>query len=81
MRRIILNEKSFIDPFNEPARELRIQNKPLWLWQRDLLVHYADEEREYPDWEIARRFEQGKHRKFCSPATIFFSTTDWSKNL
>ena len=57
MRRIIINEPSFIAPFNETARDLRVQNKPLWLWQRDLLVKHAIEEREYPDWEIARQFE------------------------
>ena len=73
MRRIILNEKSFIAPFNEPARELRIQNKPLWLWQRDLLVHYADEEREYPDWEFARRFEKENIESFVHRDNLFFN--------
>jgi UDP-N-acetylglucosamine diphosphorylase / glucose-1-phosphate thymidylyltransferase / UDP-N-acetylgalactosamine diphosphorylase / glucosamine-1-phosphate N-acetyltransferase / galactosamine-1-phosphate N-acetyltransferase len=53
MRRIILNEPHFIAPFNEPARDLRVQNKPLWLWQRDLLVPYTNEEREYESWDDA----------------------------
>ncbi len=57
MRRIIINEPNFIEPFNETARDLRVQNKPLWLWQRDLLVKHATEEREYPDWEVARLAE------------------------
>jgi carbonic anhydrase/acetyltransferase-like protein (isoleucine patch superfamily) len=36
-RKIILRDRRPISPFNEPARELRILNKPLWLHQRDLL--------------------------------------------
>lgn len=40
MERIIIRDYSIIPPFAEPARELRILNKPLWLLQRDLLkVH------------------------------------------
>ena len=46
MRRIILTDSTQIPPFNEPARDLRVQNKPLWLWQRDLLTPYTNEERE-----------------------------------
>jgi acetyltransferase-like isoleucine patch superfamily enzyme len=37
MERIIIRDYSIIAPFAEPARELRIMNKPLWLLQRDLL--------------------------------------------
>jgi carbonic anhydrase/acetyltransferase-like protein (isoleucine patch superfamily) len=57
MRRIILQEPTFIHPFNEPARDLRVQNKPLWLWQRDTLARYTTEEREYPDWKVAQMAE------------------------
>ncbi len=57
MRRIILQELSHIHPFNEPARDLRVHNVPLWLWQRDVLNPYVTEEREYPDWKIAQRLE------------------------
>ncbi len=46
MRRVILNESNFIAPFNEPARDLRILNKPLWLYQRDALERHITEERE-----------------------------------
>ncbi len=46
MRKIILLEKTKIPPFNEPARELSVQTKPLWLHQRDVLSRYTDEERE-----------------------------------
>jgi carbonic anhydrase/acetyltransferase-like protein (isoleucine patch superfamily) len=33
-------------PFNEPARDLRIQNKPLWLLQRDVLCKHTHAELE-----------------------------------
>ncbi|HLF02283.1 MAG TPA: hypothetical protein VI547_09930, partial [Anaerolineales bacterium] len=46
MRKVILRNDTFISPFNEPARDLRIQNKPLWLHQRDLLARFTTEERE-----------------------------------
>lgn len=46
MRKIILRDRRKIFPFNEPARELRVLNKPLWLHQRDVLARYVTEERE-----------------------------------
>jgi UDP-N-acetylglucosamine diphosphorylase / glucose-1-phosphate thymidylyltransferase / UDP-N-acetylgalactosamine diphosphorylase / glucosamine-1-phosphate N-acetyltransferase / galactosamine-1-phosphate N-acetyltransferase len=44
MFKIILQSRKKITPFNEPARDLRINNKPLWLLQRDVLAQYADRE-------------------------------------
>ncbi len=44
MLKIILHDDRHIIPFNEPARDLRIQNKPLWLAQRDVLTPYVDRE-------------------------------------
>lgn len=41
MKRIIIRERTPIPPFGEPARDLRILNKPLWLLQRDLLTHHC----------------------------------------
>jgi carbonic anhydrase/acetyltransferase-like protein (isoleucine patch superfamily) len=41
MKRIILQDKTLIPPFGEPARDLRILNKPLWLRQRDILARYC----------------------------------------
>lgn len=74
MRRIILTETTHIAPFNEPARDLRVQNKPLWLWQRDLLAAYdTSEEREYPDLEFARRFETEAVESFVHRDNIFFN--------
>ena len=61
MRRIILPCARHIPPFNEPARDLRIQNKPLWLHQRDLLAPYVTGEMEYPDLEFACRLEKENH--------------------
>lgn len=44
MRRVTLRVREPIPPFNEPARDLRILNKPLWLLQRDLLARYSQGE-------------------------------------
>ncbi|MBN1219552.1 MAG: multidrug transporter [Anaerolineae bacterium] len=46
MKKIIIRDENLILPFNEPARELRIMNKPLWLYQRDVLSPYCQEELE-----------------------------------
>ena len=73
MRRIILTEKTHITPFNEPARDLRVQNKPLWLWQRDILVKYATEEREYANWQMAHKFETESIESFVHRDNLFFN--------
>ena len=44
MLKIILKNERFVEPFNEPARDLRIVNKPLWLAQRDVLTPYTTQE-------------------------------------
>jgi carbonic anhydrase/acetyltransferase-like protein (isoleucine patch superfamily) len=49
MLKIILKAPAPIMPFCEPARDLRIQNAPLWLWQRDLLAPYVTRELELED--------------------------------
>ena len=41
MKRVIIRDYTIIPPFGEPARDLRILNKPLWLLQRDLLKGYC----------------------------------------
>jgi UDP-N-acetylglucosamine diphosphorylase / glucose-1-phosphate thymidylyltransferase / UDP-N-acetylgalactosamine diphosphorylase / glucosamine-1-phosphate N-acetyltransferase / galactosamine-1-phosphate N-acetyltransferase len=46
MLKIILHAQDQIMPFCEPARELRIQNVPLWLHQRELLAPYVTHELE-----------------------------------
>jgi carbonic anhydrase/acetyltransferase-like protein (isoleucine patch superfamily) len=46
MLKIIVQDPHYISPFNERARDLRIQNKPLWLIQRDVMAPYIDQELE-----------------------------------
>ncbi len=38
MQKVIIRDRRKIPPFNEPARDLRVMNKPLWLYQRDVLA-------------------------------------------
>jgi carbonic anhydrase/acetyltransferase-like protein (isoleucine patch superfamily) len=44
MRKYILRDHRHVHPFNEEARDLRLQNKPLWLHQRDTLAPYTSQE-------------------------------------
>lgn len=44
MIKIILCNETLIPPFNEPARDMRVLNKPLWLHQRDALSPYCSQE-------------------------------------
>lgn len=44
MKKVIVRDQTIISPFNESARDLRIMNKPLWLYQRDVLSPYCQEE-------------------------------------
>lgn len=46
MLKVILPAPHLITPFNEPARDLRIQNQPLWLHQRNVLAPYTTRELE-----------------------------------
>ena len=46
MLKIILQDLRFLSPFNERARDLRILNQPLWLWQRNVLAPYTTREME-----------------------------------
>jgi carbonic anhydrase/acetyltransferase-like protein (isoleucine patch superfamily) len=48
MLKIILQAPRPISPFNEPARDLRVQNTPLWLYQRNVLAPYVTREMEIP---------------------------------
>ncbi len=59
MRRVIIKHHRQIPPFNEPARDLRLQNKPLWLLQRDLCAPFVSGDMEFDDWETAVQFENG----------------------
>jgi len=46
MRKYIISDRRKLLPFNEPARELRVLNQPLWLYQRDVLSKYCERELE-----------------------------------
>jgi len=46
LTRYIKVVKKPISPFNEPARDLRIQNQPLWLAQRNAFAPYVTREEE-----------------------------------
>lgn len=45
MQKYIIEDKRHIAPFNQPARELSVLNKPLWLGQRDALEEYCSLEK------------------------------------
>jgi carbonic anhydrase/acetyltransferase-like protein (isoleucine patch superfamily) len=46
MLKVILTAPKPIPPFCEPARDLRVQNSPLWLHQRNVLAPYVTRETE-----------------------------------
>ena len=51
MIRISLRDRRYLYPFNDFARDLRIQNKPLWLHHSDVLAPYVQGERQADDFE------------------------------
>src|SRR5574339_358491 len=69
MLKVILNAPHPITPFNEPARDLRIQNTPLWLHQRDLLAPYTTRELEL---KPGQRFPQEHDEMIVYRDNIFF---------
>jgi acetyltransferase-like isoleucine patch superfamily enzyme len=69
MLKVILNAPHPITPFNEPARDLRIQNTPLWLHQRNVLTPYTTREVELrPD----QRLPQERTEMIVYRDNIFF---------
>lgn len=58
MLKIVLHAEHYLKPFNERARDLRIQNKPLWLMQRDVLAPYITSELELPSGAPLRDTEE-----------------------
>jgi acetyltransferase-like isoleucine patch superfamily enzyme len=46
MLKVILQSPHILSPFNERARDLRVQNNPLWLHQRNVLAPYTTREQE-----------------------------------
>ena len=69
MFKIILQAPRSIQPFNEPARDLRIQNTPLWLYQRNVLAPYVTREMEIP---TNARLPQSREPMFVYRDNLFF---------
>ena len=69
MLKVILNAPHPISPFNEPARDLRIQNQPLWLHQRNVLAPYTTRELEL---KPGQRFPQQHDEMIVYRDNIFF---------
>jgi carbonic anhydrase/acetyltransferase-like protein (isoleucine patch superfamily) len=69
MFKIILQAPRPIPPFNEPARDLRIQNTPLWLYQRNVLAPYVTREMEIP---ANARLPQSREPMFVYRDNLFF---------
>ena len=69
MLKVVLKQKKLIAPFGEPARELRLQNTPLWLWQRDLLAGYCNQEIEIGS--IAEVGADGKEKLIVADNLFF----------
>ncbi len=69
MFKIILQAPRPIQPFNEPARDLRIQNTPLWLYQRNVLAPYVTREMEIP---ANARLPQAREPMFVYRDNLFF---------
>ena len=44
LKNYVIQDTRYIAPFNQPARELNVLNKPLWLAQRDALAPYCEPE-------------------------------------
>ncbi len=69
MLKVILNAPHLISPFNELARDLRIQNHPLWLHQRNVLAPYATREVEL---KPGQRFPQERDEMIVYRDNLFF---------
>ncbi|MFQ5400045.1 MAG: DapH/DapD/GlmU-related protein [Anaerolineae bacterium] len=50
-----------------------MQNKPLWLLQRDLLAPYTTEEREYDDWQSAHKSETEPVESLVHRDNLYFN--------
>ncbi len=69
MFKIILQDNHRITPFNERARDLRIQNNPLWLHQRNVLAPYTTREQEL---KTGERLPLAKEETIVYRDNLFF---------
>jgi carbonic anhydrase/acetyltransferase-like protein (isoleucine patch superfamily) len=70
MLKVIVRDRTKISPFNEPARDLRVLNKPLWLHQKDILNPTCDSEIEVDSLEEIPRDHRGE--MFVYRDNLFF---------
>jgi carbonic anhydrase/acetyltransferase-like protein (isoleucine patch superfamily) len=69
MLKVILQAPKLVHPFGETARELRIHNQPLWLWQRSVLEKYTTQEMELQPGE---RMPQMREEMLVYRNNLFF---------
>lgn len=69
MLKVILQAPDPVHPFGEPARELRIHNQPLWLWQRSVLEEYTTRELEL---QVGERMPQIREEMLVYRNNLFF---------
>ena len=69
MLKVILNAPHPIAPFNEPARDLRVHNTPLWLHQRNILAPFTTHELEL---KPGQRFPLGHDETLVYRDNLFF---------
>ncbi|GAC1643607.1 MAG: multidrug transporter [Herpetosiphon sp.] len=75
MKQVVFRDRHPVAPFNEPARELRILNKPLWIAQRDLLARHCDGRQEVDAYEElfgAAMVGQRETELIAHPDSLFF---------
>ena len=70
MRKVIIRDRRKLPPFNEPARDLRVLNKPLWLHQKDILEPHCESEIEVDFFEQIP--DDGHEETFVYRDNLFF---------
>jgi carbonic anhydrase/acetyltransferase-like protein (isoleucine patch superfamily) len=69
MLKVILQAPNKVHPFGELARELRIHNTPLWLWQRGVLEKHTTRELEL---QAGERMPQMREEMLVYRNNLFF---------
>lgn len=74
MERIVIRDRALIPPFSEPARDLRLLNKKLWLLQRDLLKAHCKGSTEIDSIdELAEKTPSGDKELLVHRDNLFFN--------
>lgn len=72
MIKIIIRDETLIPPFNEPACNLRVLNKPLWLFQRDVLSPYCAQEKEEKGISHLREIREKINQEFPNQELLVY---------